>query len=173
MFISFTIDATTSQNVIRYAEKPDVMNVSITRAKNKQHVYISCAAKDLKSKGLLPKFISSIALQERKRSIEPVNHIKDEFMQDVVSELEGMNIDQLLLHHQVASLDLDIVIVHQQKTKTIDLVGFSGAYEGTYHLEHYRLLSRIGVEVFPISYSHWTFNRLEAIQSLKEFAGKK
>lgn len=172
MFISFTIDAETSQNVIRYAEKPDVMNVSITRAKNKQHVYISCSAKGLKSKGLLSKYVTNITWQERKISTSFKDSNQDEFMQEVVSELKGMKIDKLLLHHQVAGLDLDIVLVHQQKTKTIDLVGFPGTYEGAYHLEHYRLLSRIGVEVFPISYSEWTFNRAEAIQRLREFVHK-
>ncbi len=168
MFISFTIDKNTSGNVLRYIEKSDVFNVSITRAKNQQNIFISCQKKEIKHIGLLYQYIDSIS-QDLIETKTPEFKIKEEFMKEVVFELKKMKLEKILTHHQVASLDLDIVVVNKGKTKTIDLVGFPGAYQDIYHLEYYRLLSRMNIKVYPLSYSQWVFQKEIVLSSLRDF----
>ena len=168
MFISFTIDEKTSTNVIRYIEKPDVLNVSITRAKNKQYVFISCPLKSISSSGLFYQYIASIN-SSAKALIPTRENIKDQFMSELVAELKILDLDKILVHHQIASLDLDIVIVNEGKTKVIDLIGYPGAYEGVYHLEYYRMLTRVGIAIHPVSYSDWIFNKTAIMKTLKHF----
>ncbi len=169
MFLSFTIDANTNSNVLRYLEKPDVFNVSITRAKIEQHIYISCHKQDFKNRGLLFRYLDQIEEERKERPIKNTSTLRDVFMDEILKELHKRDLDKILVHHKVASLDLDIVIVNNGKTKAIDLVGFPGAYQGVYHLEYYRMLSRIGIEIFPISYSRWKFQEKEVINRLEKF----
>ncbi len=169
MFLSFTIDSDSNRNVIRYMEKEDVLNVSITRAKNEQHVYVSRPLRTLGHDSIVSKYLHHIVETPQSSSSASISTIKDEFMEEVVQELENMDTSTIHQHYEVAGLELDLVIVHNGRTLSIDLVGFPGAYESTYHIECYRLLSRMNIPVYPISYSEWYFNREYAIQHLKRF----
>jgi hypothetical protein len=57
MMLSFAVDTASHAATMRFLEKPDVFNVSITRARVAQHVYLSIDKTQLRPDSLLHAYI--------------------------------------------------------------------------------------------------------------------
>ncbi len=168
MLLSFALDDAAHPSAFRYLSKPDVFNVSITRARSIQHIFTSFDTSRLKSNTLLSEYLAFAKQVNTAKQIAE-NTIQDRFMQEVVAELRKLNYEQLYENYKIAGLDIDIVLVRNSKTYCIDLVGYPGVYQGAFPLERIKMFHRMGIEVFSLPYLLWELDISKCLVALKQF----
>ncbi|MEM0993153.1 MAG: AAA domain-containing protein [Bacteroidota bacterium] len=169
MILSFALDDDAHPSAFRYLEKRDVFNVSITRAKVQQHVFISFDPNQLNTHSLLKQYIGSIQSNYSATTDPNVHPTEDEFMEEVLAVLATYHPQKLFKNYHIAGLDVDIVIVFNDKTYCIDLLGYPGEYAEAFPLERIRIFNRMDVQVFSLPFSMWTLNRKQCIRGLRKF----
>lgn len=169
MFLSFVVDKNTHPSTFVYLNREDVFNVSITRARSLQHFYFSIDPEVLKPQYLLTKLIKGhntpLKLRQKSNDLSP----KDDFMNEVLETLYSWGISKIHQAYHIAGLDIDLVVVRTQKTYCIDLVGYPGIYEEALPLHQMKMLSRVGLKIFALPYSHWILEKERCLKSLKKF----
>ena len=155
VFLSFTVDADTHNMALRYLERSDVFNVSITRAKTSQNVYISIDNKQLKEESLLRKYLVNEV--EWNQKVES-NAAYDQFLQEVIKFLENEAKGTIYIDRLVSGARLDIVIVQKNRILGIDLVGFPGEFEDQLTVESIKSLERANIDTFILPFSTWHLN---------------
>jgi len=160
MLISFSLDDNSARAAV-YLNKEDVFNVAITRARQKQHLFISFDENNLPSQNLLKKYINSI-------SEFKANHITaktiDEFQADVIKELNKHKIETWS-GYAIAGTEIDILCRHNHYL-AIDLIGFPGPWGNFFELNTYKVFKRAGIEVTPISYGLWVADKELCVQHI-------
>jgi len=169
MFLSFAIDENTHPSTFQYLNREDVFNVSITRARSEQHVFLSAKLDSLSSKYLLTRYLQSIAKSRLVKEEQTNLNSLDLFMEEVEETLKNWGLEQIKKAYSIAGLEIDMVIVHQGKTYCIDLVGYPGEFEYAIPLHRWKLLARLGRNVFALPYSLWHLEREECESALREF----
>jgi hypothetical protein len=169
MFLSFTLDQESHASAFRYLEKADVFNVSITRARTEQHLLISFDQKQLPGSSLLREYLSSIPQEPLDVSPEARLQSYDPFLKEVLQALKPLPGDQVYPHYHISGLDIDLVIVRKGKTYGIDLVGYPGGMADAFPLERVKMLDRMGIRVFSVSYYAWYENRNRCMRALSHF----
>lgn len=167
MLLSFVVDATSHHSAFIHINKEDVFNVSITRARYEQHIFTSVESKELKGNSLLRTYFESINLNEIQ--IEATDSKHDEFLEEVVLMLEKSSIHNYWRGYHVAGLNLDLLLKHNDRYLGIDLVGYPGEFREMFGLERYRILKRADIQVFPLPYSDWYFDREATFKALMDF----
>lgn len=166
IFLSFTIDEQTHQASIRYLERPDVFNVSITRAKNTQEIFISIDPNRLNQESLLSKYLSS----KPQRHIEQIEQqAYDQFLEEVKTSLDKMDTGKILVNKKICGTKIDIVIIQDDRTLGIDLIGFPGEYTNQITMDEIMSLERAKISIFLLPYSTWHFDKKLCLKSLFEF----
>ena len=171
MLLSFALDAEAHPTAFRHLNRADVFNVSITRAKLWQHVFVSIDAQQARSGRLLGKY-----LQHLNEAPAPHKHsstARDNFAQTVSQTLRQQGFTDLYEAYPVAGLEIDLLVLHQGQSFCIDLIGYPGDYAEAFPIERYKMLRRVGLPVFPLAYSAWTFSRPLAQQALLNFLQRK
>lgn len=166
ILISFSLSNNTHPSAFIYANKPEVLNVAITRAKSYQYVFKSVSDDKLKKDSLLYqyfKFIKNFSFTNR----EEVE--LDEFQREVVKELNKKKYDDIKCGYPLAGNLLDILVTHNEKNYFIDLIGYPGMFKEAFPIERYKTLARTGVKSLPLHYSYWKKHKTEAIKKLDEF----
>jgi len=163
MYITFTIDNTTSASVFQYLDREDVFNVSITRAKQKQFLYYSFNPKNFKNKHLLIEYMSETQIQYK--HINDSN-FTDNFATEVFEELIQLGVaeEDIMVNYPLASYVMDILLTYNNKTVCIDLVGYPGELEKTFSIEQYKTLFRTGIPIITIPYVYWLHNKQECLR---------
>lgn len=170
MFLSFAVDKDTHPSTYLYLNRADVFNVSITRARLAQHLFFSVAPEELPANYLLTQY-----LQETKASRtidDPKENEEDEFMMDVISVLKGWSIHKVFPNYSIGGIEVDIVVVYQNKTFCIDLVGYPGDFEDSWPINRIKLMSRIGIQTFTLPYTAWYTDRAKTTDALFYFLNK-
>jgi len=167
MLLSFVVDATSHHSAFIHINKEDVFNVSITRARYEQHIFTSVESKELKGNSLLRSYLESINSDINQTDTIASKH--DEFLEEVIQELEKFSIKNYWPGYHVAGLNLDLLLKHKNRYLGIDLVGYPGEYREMFGLERYRILKRADIQVFPLPYSDWYFDRAGTFKALMEF----
>jgi hypothetical protein len=165
MLISCAVDKDSVAGSFNYINRTDVFNVSITRARELQLVYLSCPEDFLPEKSLLKKFITSIGqVQEIKLSDEQERH------QDIKDLINHLRADDyhVLLNYPVAGIEMDLVIMKDSEVLAVDLVGFAGEEADAFHLSRYKIFERAGLTIIPICVTSWRLKRLEVLASITE-----
>ncbi len=160
MFLSFVLDNQTHPSAFRHLNRPDVFNVSVTRAKAEQHILISMSSEKLQPKMLLAQYIDWVEtyhLVEQRKVSEGEN--KDKFMSEMVLWFKDHGFDQIYTAYPVAGIEVDILVIQNEKAFCVDLIGFPGQFEAAFPIERYKMLNRVGIKIFPLSYSMWLHNR--------------
>ena len=163
MLISCAVDANSASGTYRYLNRPDVFNVSITRARQQQWVFFSAKFDHLPNNNLLRQYLQSIQ--------ESTDKLTDQLLQrdDSIKELtnalqaQGFNIDH---HYSIAGIPMDLVASLGNECIAIDLVGFPGEENDKLHLERYKIFERAGLTIIPISYTGWTYARESVLESI-------
>ncbi len=88
---------------------------------------------------------------------------------DVVKNLKRWKVDKIHKSYPIAGMEIDIVVVHKEKTYCIDLVGYPGEYTNVFPIEQYKMLDRMGVKTFTLSYSSWYFELTRSRNLLRRF----
>lgn len=167
MFLSFAVDNNSHHAAFTHANKPDVFNVSITRAKSKQYVVHSLDTKLLVGDHYLKMFIEDIR-KPASSSLNKEELSHDEFMDEVEGFLREKGLEFWTYYH-IAGIPIDLLIRSGEQYLGIDLVGYPGIYQDALSVERFKILSRAGVVVFPLAYSFWKFRREECEEELLEF----
>lgn len=169
MFISFVVDMDVHPSTFQYLNREDVFNVSITRARSVQQLFISRPINSLSPNYLLTKYLQSVQtptinLEEKK------DHLGfDVFMKEVEKTLHQWKITTVKKAYHIAGLEIDMVVVHNHKTYCIDLVGYPGDFEYAIPLNRWKLLSRLGIRVFALPFGLWETERKKCEQALRKF----
>lgn len=167
MFLSLAIDVDFHSASLRFLENPNLLNVTVTRARHLQYVFHSISAEQLPAKSLLRKYFYSVDQQNAR--IEPPAHVvADRFLNEVRSQLNERGL-QTWPEYELAGQRIDLVVGRAGATLGVDLIGYPGQYGAVLDLERYRILQRAGFPLFPLPYSKWQQapdDCLAAIESL-------
>lgn len=169
MLLSFAVDNETHPSTYIYLNKPDVFNVSITRARSVQHVFTSVDFQTLNPNYLFTQFLSLANSQVPSSSDLSAYEDIDPFLEDIVKVLKRWKVDQIYKAYPIGGIEIDIVVVHKKKSYCIDLVGYPGAFEDTFPLERWKMLERMGVKTFALPYSSWYINRDKTRNALRHW----
>ncbi len=167
MFLSFAVDSESHHSAINHINKEDVFNVAITRARNRQFIYHSVTKKDLKVDSLLYKYLSKP--DNINNNISSSNSEHDKFLNEVTSALNRWTFNDHWVGFAIAGLKLDILVRSGDKYFGLDLVGYPGEFADTFGIERYRILNRAGINIFPLPYSDWYFEREKTENTLKDY----
>lgn len=167
MFLSWCIDPKSTAGVHLYLNKEDVFNVSITRARVAQHLYISIETSQLPAQNLLRDYLES-CVAESLPSVQKISPI-DDFMRAVLDFLEAKGFDNYIINYPIAGMEIDIVVIHQNQSFCLDLVGYPGPYQHALPLARWKMLGRIGLRGFALPYSQWIRNREVCEEALLAF----
>jgi len=163
MFLSFVLDNESHPTAFRHANKKDVFNVSITRAKSLQYIIHSLNINEINPKSLLRQYLDSF--KTTSEEIKP-NKTKDLFIDEVVVELQKLKLT-IWVAYPIAGLKIDIIVQHKNKTFGIDLIGYPGEFEDAFSLERYKMLQRAGLTTFPLPYTYWVSDKENCLAEIK------
>jgi len=170
MFLSFALDDESHHSSFHHLNRADVFNVSITRARNHQYIVTSIKKKQLNQNNLFPRYLSYIKnldKEEYKQSKKTI--INDKFLEEVKEFIKTFNPSEIHEAYTIAGLEIDLVVVINNNTYCIDLIGYPGKYSEAFPLERYKILNRIGIRTFPLPYSQWYFKNEEAKAVLSKY----
>ena len=171
MLISLAVDHHTHPSAFQLLGREDVFNVSITRARSEQWVYTSLhQSTGYAAATLLEKYLSSIE-EDALPALPEKNHYQDDLLTSVVAWLSSKGMTETHQQYTLAGIEIDLVVVYQEHVYGISLVGHPGDLERAFSIEQCRILQRIGVPVFPLSYSHWRLSEAKTKQALLAFLG--
>ncbi len=170
MFISFVVDKDTHPSTYLYLNRLDIFNVSITRARLAQHLFFSISPQELPANYLLTQYLQAT------KKMMAIDHLEeneeDEFMKDVITVLKGWNIQKIFPNYSIAGIEVEIVVVYQEKTFCIDLVGYPGDFEDSWPVNRIKLMSRIGIQTFTLPYTAWYTDKAKITDALFYFLNK-
>ncbi|WP_109301250.1 ATP-binding protein [Aquimarina sp. AU474] len=164
ILLSFCVCDSSHPSTFIHVNKPEVLNVTITRAKSQQIIFKSISETSLNQKSLLYqyfKFVKEFSHFDNK------NLYQDEFQNEVRHELLKLNYDNVQCGYPIAGSILDILITHNNNNYFIDLIGYPGMFTQAFTFERYKTLARTGIKSFPLHYSYWQKNKTSAIEKIK------
>jgi hypothetical protein len=161
MLISFSVDNDCKRAAV-YLNKADVFNVTITRARQRQLLFISIDETQLPEHNLLRRYMDSIDEFEAQHSV--TSEI-DKFQSGVITALNGFAIE-CWPGYSIAGTEVDILCRYKGKYLALDLIGYPGPWSDFFELNTYKLFKRAGVEVLPISYGLWFVNNAVCLQEI-------
>ena len=161
MLISFALD-NNAKRAAAYINKADVFNVCITRARQKQCVFLSIDETQLPEYYLLRRYISSITQFEATHN---VTSDIDKFQRSVICKLTSLKIETWA-GYTIAGTDVDILCRYNGRYLAINLIGFPGPWADFFELDTYKLFSRANIEILPISYGLWVVDKSTCVQHI-------
>lgn len=170
MLISLAVDQEVHPSTFQILDREDVFNVSITRARSEQWIITSLyQPTGYVAASQLERYIAHIEqadLQHRSK-VKPSYH--DTFLTSVVAWLREQGYQEIHRQYTIAGIEVDIVLVHQEATFCINLIGYPGEMEEAMSVEQFNILQRVGILALPLSYSRWYFDTEAAERSLRSF----
>ena len=172
MFLTFALDNDTHSASFNYINRPDVFNVSITRARSLQHLLISFDPARLAPGKLLTEYLHFAKRTSFPVSSKSQEKIADHFFKEVKGYLQELAIGEIYSAYPIAGVEIDLVLIKAKETCCIDLVGYPGAFEDALPVERHQMLERVGIRVFSLPYSHWTMRKVASQKALSAFIGE-
>ena len=169
MLISCCVDFNTSASAYNYLNRDDVFNVAITRARDRQTLFLSCTSEQMNPGSLLQSYVKYCdSLNQR---LDPTGDSgADAYQDEVCAWLESSGV-RTFRNFPVAGTPIDIVAVYQERSLAIDLIGFKGEMRGALELDQYRLLNRAGLPSFLMPYREWQGDQKRLLEALSEKLG--
>ena len=164
MLISCAVDDNTPNGTYQYLNRPDVFNVAITRARNLQFIFVS--SKSIPHTSLLSQYLNSIT-SIKPRTAKYDNVSRDRNIRQLITVFEELNYT-ILQNHPIAGITMDLILLNGSSVIAVDLIGFPGEYEDALHIEHYKIFERAGLDIFPITFAAWQFDRDGVLDGLQE-----
>ncbi|MFK7910590.1 MAG: DEAD/DEAH box helicase [Akkermansiaceae bacterium] len=162
MFLSFAVEPEVGSMTLRFVEREDVFNVSITRAKSMQRVYHSLKPSDLSSSSLLADYLSQLSADH---GVMQSQSAGDAFMQEVAEALAQRDI-KVLPCQRVAGVSVDLLLMKNGRALGLDLIGYPGESYAAIDLHRLKVLRRAGFRLLPLGYTEWTAQKSHAIESI-------
>ena len=165
LFISLAVDASAHHARLRYLNREDAFNVSITRGAKEQRVYASVHPHDLSEGTLLRRYLDHFnegEPDERAFSSKGKSEHSG-FLRDVAAALEERGY-RIYPHWHVAGLVLDLMVQRDDRCCGVDLMD---RWSEGLPLERYRMFLRAGLRVIPLTHADWLTNREASIASIE------
>ncbi len=169
MFLSFAVDKDTHPSTYLYLNRADVFNVSITRARLAQHLFFSVSLQELPPNYLLTQYLQQTKPTRAFDTVKEKEREEDIFMKEVIRTLKNWKIREIFPNYSIAGIEVDLVVIYQNKTFCIDLVGYPGDFEDSWPINRIKLMSRIGIHTFTLPYTAWYTDELQTKKALKKF----
>ncbi len=168
IFISFVLDDESHPGSFQYLNRKDVFNVTITRARSLQIICTSLSFKTLDRKYLLSQYLNSIhPIQVQQKNTESEQDI---FAKEVINFIkQKLDKVEILEAYRVAGVTIDIVVIKNDKTYCIDLVGCPGVYEKQFTYAKIKMLDRMNHPVHFITYTDWHLTKLSCQTTINAF----
>ncbi|MCB1076335.1 MAG: DNA2/NAM7 family helicase [Verrucomicrobiae bacterium] len=157
MCLSLAIDDTSPAASFRFLEKPDVFNVSITRARLLNRVWHSFDPARLAPESLLQRYLRQ-AETDRNPPRPTASPARDRFATEVTEALQAAGAE-VWPHFPLAGMEVDLLFTLDGTTRGIDLIGFPGATADAFPLERVLTFRRAGLPILPLPYSAWHCQR--------------
>lgn len=167
MFISLVLGDSDHPTAFRYLNQPDVFNVSITRARSKQHVFTSLETSKLKPDSLVRQYLESVAQPAKIPTTS--SQSKDAFLDEITEVIRELGVTEIYRAYPIAGIEIDLLVTHSRGTYCIDAVGYPGDFAESFSIERYKILHRVGLTTFPVAYSAWRLDYDRAINELTSF----
>lgn len=155
MYISFVLDDQSHHGSFYHLNKEDILNVSITRGRNKQYIYHSLSTESLNNNSLIAKYLNST--KALKNNYITLND--SDLINEVIHFISKINGVKYWIDYKIAGVDVDILLENNNKYFAIDLVGFPQQYSSSVGLVNYSSLQRAGIQVFIIQYTKWIYSQ--------------
>ena len=169
MLLSMVVDDEVHPSTFKYLDRNDVLNVSITRAKRKQHIFISGNPKRWNQDLLLVQYLESIASYKAEKKEHTSPALIDPFTQEVENELWKMGIQNIVHHQNIADFEVDLFFQIKDRNLAIDLVGYPGLMERAFPPDKYQMLRRLDIHLLVIPYSEWIVERDRCLRQIQLF----
>ncbi|MCA9133175.1 MAG: DNA2/NAM7 family helicase, partial [Planctomycetales bacterium] len=166
MLLSLTADDDSHAATFRFLSDPHVLNVSVTRARHEQLIFLSFDPQRLGPQSLLQRYLASV--ERPWRPTRPAQRPVDTFRSQLIAALAGKPL-RFWKDYAVAGVSLDLIIEAQERMLGVDLVGYPGTLSQSLLLERYRILRRAGLEVFPLSYRLWKRCPTTCVERIGQF----
>lgn len=166
ILLSFGVCEQTHHSAFVHINKPEVLNVAITRAKSYQIIFTSVSISSLKQDSLFYQYLDFIKNFSHTNRQE---EFLDDFQKEVVASLKQEGFKNIQCGYPVAGSILDILVTHKDKSYFIDLIGYPGKFKEAFSIERYKTLGRTEIKSLPLHYSFWKKNKKEAIQKTINF----
>ncbi len=167
MLLSIAIDNDSHPSVYNYLNKEDVFNVSITRARNLQFIFTSLSVKSVDTKHLIGQYLIELRKVKEENKMEDTYY--DGFSQEVSITLKGHGFHKIYKSAYVSGVEIDLAVVHNEKTYCIDIIGYPGAFSRQFTPEHIQMLNRMNHNIFFLPYSSWVLEKEKVIKNLLVF----
>ena len=160
VLISFCVDKDSPAGAFNFINRPDVFNVSITRARQLQLVYGSFDMNKLPAESLLRKYLES-HLSPLKSNHEMPQLIPTDFQEVIQALAQKTKIKHWRTGFKIAGTTVDLAAEDENgNVFCIDLVGFPNSQLAQhFNLEKLLALMRTGSKFYLLAYRHWQFDR--------------
>ena len=165
VYISLVVDSLTHRAALRFLEKPDVFNVSITRARIAQQIYASIDPALLDNDSILRAYLDH-AGRQGELPIAKEDTSRDRFLSEIGAALEDLGY-QTWTDYKIAGLLMDLVVARGGRSCGIDLIGYPGPHESAFPLERYMMFHRAGLSIIPVSYALWRIRQELCLTSIE------
>ncbi|MEM6484418.1 MAG: AAA domain-containing protein [Pseudomonadota bacterium] len=167
VFFSAAIDDDSAPGSLAFLSRPDVLNVSITRAKHAQRVFLSRSTDRLDPASLFGRYIEWVRnAQERESMDVGTPAVTESAVADVLAAL-NMGDCRVFAPYAAGRVTVDALIVGPCGQLGIDLIGFPGQSArsglGRHELE---LMQRLGTPITGITLDDWQRHREAVIRLL-------
>ena len=159
ILISLALDDNSHAAAFHYLNKEDVFNVSITRARKRQYVFHSFDREKLNPKSLTARYLQRLTHFSGHKKINPNASLSNPFLEEVLTIVQSIEPDEILIAFPIAGIEIDIVVIKNNRTYCIDLIGFPGVFEEALSLERWRMLERVGLRIFYLPFSQWHYDK--------------
>ena len=148
MLISTVLDSDSPSAARRFLERPDVFNVSITRACHQIQLFTSISTNELPLDSLFSKYLRHASQQKhldraKKEKTSIIIEIEDLFRN------EGWELLATVL--EVAGMPIDLLFKKENRLIAIDLIGTPDHLGQAVSIEKTLLLKRAGLPLYPLS----------------------
>ncbi|OGI04209.1 MAG: hypothetical protein A2Y25_08885 [Candidatus Melainabacteria bacterium GWF2_37_15] len=158
MLLSFTVAPNSHYQSITFAQKPNLFNVAITRARKKLICYISRPVETLPP-GILRDYLEYIqTVSQNISTIESVDPVKCEIKQ--LLENEGFTV---LNDIKIGAYTVDFLVSNGDKALILETVGF----ENKEVLGKHQTLERCGWKLAYITSREWSYSKKACINKIK------
>lgn len=169
MFLSLVVDPGSHVASLRFLERPDVFNVSVTRARGRQVVFTSMGPRDLAADSLLRRYLEHL-VRPAAGAHEDRAVPTDPFLDELRAALEKRGWTTWPAY-PVAGFRVDLVVERDGRSLGIDLVGHPGEYAGAFEIERYRLWNRAGLRILPLAWSAWQWDPVSCLDAVEAALG--
>ncbi len=174
MLLSFTLAPNSHHQSVFFAQKPNLFNVAVTRAKNKLACYISRPPETL-PQGLLRDYLEYVRMASRdfknqfdKKIENPVHYELKELLEN-----EGLKV---LYDVEIGGYPVSFLVSDGKNSLILEPAGFDEDERTDYStmLEKHQTLERCGWKLAYITSREWSYSKPACISKIKQlfYAGR-